>query len=384
MRLFFAGDLHMPFGAESVPRFSTRMVELLRSGDFACGDFEAPLTDPDRRAPKAGPAIRQDPRLVPVLREAGFTAMTLANNHVADFGLDALAGTRDRLVEEGLAVLGYGCDASEAASPLFLRSGESKIALFACAEAEFGILRLASTRRPGVAWMLDPTLPDRIAEASRECDLVVVQCHAGIEEEPIPLPELRSVYRNWIRAGARFVVGHHPHVIQGSERFGGGEIHYSLGNAYFDHPTMPRSGGAWNRGILLEIVRESEGWVSRRHVVERDDGCVDLALPESGEEVLRPLDDALVHGYMEAVDSMSLRLWEERYKGYYEQCFAPREGAQRFLGRLKSLLDPSWAPPGRLSDRLMLLHNVRIESHRWLVERALTLLHERDLVGTRA
>lgn len=369
----------MPHGAQRIPRIGPRLAEIAHSCGFACGNFEAPVAETESVIPKAGPAIRQDARLAGVLREAGFTAMTLANNHVSDHGPSALARTRRHLEDAGLRVLGSGDDQAGAIAPLAIELEGRRIALFACAEAEFGILRLASTRRPGAAWMLDPSLPGLISAAARESDLVVVQCHAGIEEEILPLPELRALYRSWIRAGAHFVIGHHPHVLQGSETWMHGTIHYSLGNAYFDHPGMPEAGGPWNLGLAVELSLRDGIWQSRAIPVARDGDLLDLDLSPDAARQVELADAALGEGYEEAVDRMALRLWETRYRGYYERCFAPAPGSRGFLRRVLSVFDPSLVPAGKLSDRLMLLHNVRIESHRWIVERALTLLHERDI-----
>lgn len=67
-------------------------------------------------------------------------------------------------------------------------------------------------------------------------DFLAVSVHAGHEFTTVPSPRIRRAYRSLIDAGADAVIGHHPHVIQGMERYGDGFIAYSLGNLVFDSP----------------------------------------------------------------------------------------------------------------------------------------------------
>ncbi|MCB9496556.1 MAG: CapA family protein [Fibrobacteria bacterium] len=374
------GDIHQPSGTPGTPRFAPEILDLISSSALCCANFEAPIDAEDLPdAPKAGPAIRQSPDLAPALRSAGFTTLCLANNHVGDLGPQGLRRTVASLGELGFDCLGCGENRQEAIRPLVVEIEGRKVAMFACAEAEFGVLRPPADRRFGAAWMLDPLLTAAIAEAVRSHDMVLVQCHAGVEEETLPLPELRDLYRSWIRMGVRFVVGHHPHIVQGSERFATGEIHYSLGNAWFPHAQAPTEGGSWNRGMLLQIVPEGGDWTSTLHPIRRAGEAVEL--DESGEGFAhwQAASKALEVSYEEAVDAMVERLWHERYRGYFERCFAPPPGSRRFKSRLRAVLDPGASPSGSLSDPWMLLHNIRIESHRWVAERALTRLHESSL-----
>ncbi|MEN9352750.1 MAG: hypothetical protein RL318_75 [Fibrobacterota bacterium] len=380
-RMYFVGDIHAPHGVavEDLPRLSEDLLAKFRDAALVCGNFEAPMGEMrDHRPVKAGPRIRQDERLAAIFRKSGFTAMNLANNHVLDLGPQVFEATWKSLQELGLLTLGEGRTPAEALAVREVSVAGQKVALIACAEAEFGILRTTTRPRPGVGWMLDPSLPEIIEEAARRCDLVVVQCHAGVEEETLPLPELRELYRSWIRAGADYVIAHHPHIVQGWERYREGEIFFSLGNFYFHHPDMPREGGSWNQGLMVELRYGGSSWSAIPHFIQRRGA--DLGIDDSGEgaRAFAAATQSLGGGYLEACDRLCLDLWETRYKHYYEGSFGA-QGGRSLFNRILAVAKPSRFNRTILSDRILLMHNVRIESHRWVVERALTLLHEDDM-----
>jgi len=74
--------------------------------------------------------------------------------------------------------------------------------------------------------------------------------HAGWEYWTRPNPQQVLFARAAIDAGARVVVGHHPHVVQPWERYKSGVIFYSLGNLVFDQYQRPET----QRGELAEVV----------------------------------------------------------------------------------------------------------------------------------
>jgi poly-gamma-glutamate synthesis protein (capsule biosynthesis protein) len=109
-----------------------------------------------------------------------------------------------------------------------------------------------------------------------KCDVVLVSMHAGVEYAAKPHPAQMSFARAAIGAGAAAVLGHHPHVVQPVEEYGGGVIFYSLGNFVFDQFQRKET----QQGMLAEL--EFEGprvarW--RTHDVEIVRGQPKLAAP---------------------------------------------------------------------------------------------------------
>ena len=95
--------------------------------------------------------------------------------------------------------------------------------------------------------------------------------------------------------------------------------------------------------------------------------------------------------YYDYIDETVLRLWNAYYKNYYINAVvdvgAIKENLITKKFSLKELIKIHIKKIFKkdkefefndISNKLLLLHNIRIESHRWTVERALSLLEEKD------
>ena len=89
-----------------------------------------------------------------------------------------------------------------------------------------------------------------VAGLRQRADVAIVSMHAGTEYPPNPNAQQMEFARAAIDAGARVVVGHHPHVTQPWERYGSGVIFYSLGNLVFDQFQRVET----QHGVLAEAV----------------------------------------------------------------------------------------------------------------------------------
>lgn len=212
-------------------RAATKMVNL-----------ECVLSDKGAAFPGNRFSFRASPDALQVLVQARISAVSLANNHAADFGRDALLDSIARLQANEIAAIGAG----EAHTPHFFttRAGTraAVIALNDVAESsEEGIV--ASARNlEGVAATL--------AEARTRASFLLVFVHWGEENTDQVSERQRELARWLINHGADAVVGSHPHCLQPFDSYHGRAIVYSLGNLVFDGAaTLP----SWNRGQLLEM-----------------------------------------------------------------------------------------------------------------------------------
>lgn len=372
LKLLFLGDLCL--SGSQVPDISQSMQELFNSADFVCLNCEAPIVGSGIRvSPKAGPSIRQSDSALRLIRACNGTHVNLANNHIMDFGLEGLQSTLDRL--NGLQHLGAGLSAEEAYRACRLKQNGHHIALLAFGEAQFGVLNdEANEKKAGFAWVDHPRARKAILDARRDTDWVLVQVHAGLEMVDIPLPEWRARYRELIDLGADMVIGHHPHVIQGTERYKGKSIHYSLGNFYMDVMLGQPDQGS---GGVLKVTIDDKGLSSRmiplRVTLER----IELDESEESERRYQMLCEKLLNdqAYQAEIQKVCDSFWLDIYSKYYESALfglgtepnlsAAKRVLRRLLGRLGK------GRRGSQANELMLLHNIRIETHRWVVERAL-------------
>lgn len=209
-----------------------RVRDLLRRADVVFGNLEGPLTNRGTPAVKQY-VFRSPPQYVaPALARAGFNAVSLANNHSMDYGVDGLRDTIAALTEAGIRHAGAGEDLAAAHQPAIITVGGVRVAVLAYS-LTFPEEFWADDTRPGTAFGHEYQVRADVAAAKKRADIVLVSFHWGREGTVEPRDYQRKLGHAAIEAGAAVVVGHHPHLLQGVERYRGGVILYSLGNFVF-------------------------------------------------------------------------------------------------------------------------------------------------------
>jgi hypothetical protein len=182
---------------------------------------------------------------VAMLAAAGFDVMTLANNHYFDLREDGQLQTPKILADEGILPIG----ASRTEEPLYrvesLTAKGWNIGFIAVTNRINAPIRPNTPQVPYIELTdMVRVLGPLVAQARADHDLVVIAVHWGDEYAEAPSVYHQRAARGLIDAGADLVVGHHPHVLQGIERYGKGLIAYSLGNFLFEHTgAIPRQTG---------------------------------------------------------------------------------------------------------------------------------------------
>lgn len=211
----------------------------LAAADVTVGNLETTLADGGERIATKEPkyAFRGDPRGIESLKLAGFDAVSLANNHMLDYGPGPLEQTIASLDAAGIGHSGAGANSEDAWKPATIETESgAKVAFLAYTHilpAGF----LASSERAGVAsGKMDLSLIDEaIRNAKKTHDYVIVSFHWGVEYEDYANADQVGKAHRAIDAGADMVLAHHPHVIQGVEFYKDRLIAYSLGDFVFDH-----------------------------------------------------------------------------------------------------------------------------------------------------
>ena len=250
-----------------VREYDQRLSALMHGAEVTFGNLEAPLTARGVRAEKAA-THRAHPDRIAEVKGFGFDVVTLANNHMLDYGQEGLADTLAVLKSAGVAAVGAGATRVAAFRPFVQSTARGGIAFIGiCAALPPGYA--ATADRPGVAPLrvqqsvaIDPALQaeqpggapfmhtravaedvneacDAIRSVRRDARLIVVALHWGIphgfaaRSYGVLAEYQRPVAHALVDAGADLVVGHHPHVVHPVERYGNGFIAYSLGNYVF-------------------------------------------------------------------------------------------------------------------------------------------------------
>lgn len=207
------------------------VLPILQDKDLSLANLECPLTNHGVATAKSGPSLKANPSCAEGVRLGGFDVVSLANNHMFDYGRRGLEDTEAACRRAGLSVVGAGSNLLAASDPLTCIVGEEDVTVLAFAEHEFGI---ATPSGAGVN-PFDPIANyHQIREAKKQSQNIIVMVHGGHEYYPLPSPRMVQVYRFFAEAGASMVVGHHPHVAGAYEVHEDVPIFYSLGNFLFD------------------------------------------------------------------------------------------------------------------------------------------------------
>ncbi len=207
--------------------------DLLKQSHIVLGNLEGPLTKRGRAENGKQYIFRSPPNKVArALRNAGFDVLSLANNHSLDYGHEGMVDTIDALASFGMKPIGAGDSSVEARAPTFVPVGNQMVAFLAYS-LTFPESYWATKTTAGTAFGHEKHIVADVKTAREYADVVVVSFHWG-QESKTELREYQTrLGRAAIDAGAQAVVGHHPHILQGVERYKQGVILYSLGNYTF-------------------------------------------------------------------------------------------------------------------------------------------------------
>ena len=208
----------------------------MNNADYTCINNE--FTYSTGGAPLKGKmwTFRAHPDRVKYLKEMGVDLALLANNHVYDYGKEAMLDTLTTLKDAGIKYFGAGANLEEAMKPVYVELDGKTVAFVAASRAEKNKMTPQATdKAPGILRCYDPTLFIQvIKEARANADFVVACVHWGTERSTVLEQAQLDTGKQYIDAGADMVIGSHSHCLQGMEYYKGKPIVYSLGNFWFD------------------------------------------------------------------------------------------------------------------------------------------------------
>lgn len=206
--------------------------DLIREADIALANLEAPLTESEKKHPDKTYTFRVPPVAANDIGRAGFDLLTLANNHLGDYGDRGVLDTLQALESAGLGAVGAGSVLAAARRPHVATINGVSFAFLAYSNT-FPKSFYAKKDSPGTAPGYFEYVAADVVKASAANDHVIVSFHWGGEKMTEPKDYQVALGRLAIDSGADVVIGHHPHVLQGAERYKDGVIFYSLGNYAF-------------------------------------------------------------------------------------------------------------------------------------------------------
>jgi poly-gamma-glutamate synthesis protein (capsule biosynthesis protein) len=233
--LAFAGDVHFTGRTAALltdPATAFGPVAaVLRSADFTMLNLETAVTGRGTPQPKTY-HFRTNPAAFTALRDAGVDLVTMANNHVLDYGQAGLADTLAAARAARFPVVGIGSDADAAWAPHVITIKGIRIAIIGVSQvAELASSWVATSTRAGEANTVDLARTLTAVRAAKKlASIVIVFMHWGTEGEACPDPHQLSLAPRLAAAGASIIIGSHAHMLQGSGWLGHTFVAYGMAN----------------------------------------------------------------------------------------------------------------------------------------------------------
>jgi poly-gamma-glutamate synthesis protein (capsule biosynthesis protein) len=263
--LAFAGDVNF---ADRTARLLSDpaaafgpIASVLRSADFTALNLETAVTSRGVPQPK-NYHFRTTPLAFTALRDAGVDLVTVANNHVLDYGPAGLADTIAAAKAARFPYVGVGSNAAAAWAPYVTTIKGMKIAIVGVSQvAELASSWVATGSRAGEANAIDLSRTLAAVRAARRlAPIVIVFMHWGTEGEACPDPAQLSLAPKLAAAGASIIIGAHAHMLQGSGWLRHTFVAYGMGNFLWWERSYSTATG------VLELTLHSRGPLTARFI----------------------------------------------------------------------------------------------------------------------
>ncbi len=241
------GDVSLADNWDIMPKYDERgkgvlgilsedILTIMRGTDWMIANSEFTVSNRGTKMAGKQYTFRASPERLSIYDEMGVDMVTLANNHVYDYGEEAFLDMLDAFQAKQMPYIGAGRNLQEASKPYYVIIGGYKVAFLNATRAEKYILTPGATEETnGVFRCYDPTnMINQITKAKQESDYVIAIIHYGKEGYHELEEEQVSSSKQYIDAGADMVVGHHAHTLQGIEFYNHKPIIYNLGNFIFN------------------------------------------------------------------------------------------------------------------------------------------------------
>jgi poly-gamma-glutamate capsule biosynthesis protein CapA/YwtB (metallophosphatase superfamily) len=229
----------------------------LASGDVTIVNLESPIARGGSEYIEKKFRFRAEPEVAAALKRSGINLVSLANNHSMDFGGEALAETMMHLDNAAIAWIGAGENLAEARKMALYSIKGKKVAFLGYSLTQ-PVEFFAGRDRPGTAPGFEKYYVEDIKRARQQADYVIVSFHWGTEGSSSVQAYQRVAAHKAIDSGADVIIGHHPHVLRGIERYKTGIVFYSLGNFTFASKSRSADASVIVRLRFNDTQREAE------------------------------------------------------------------------------------------------------------------------------
>lgn len=273
--LNFIGDVSLADNFDIMPYYDSRkegiygilskeVVDILTTSDITAANNEFTISTRGTPLNKTY-TFRAAPNRLNIYKEMGVNLVSLANNHIYDYGIDAFNDTLDYLKEYDIPHVGAGKNIDEAKAAFYYIAGGYKISFISSTRAEKNIITPGATSdSPGVFRCYDNTLlKETIKEEKEKSDYVILLIHWGREDSHELEEVIKVSGREYIDEGADLIVGSHAHELQGMEIYNNKLIAYNLGDFIFNRETKDTG--------ILSVTLNKKGNLSYKFIPCKQD-----------------------------------------------------------------------------------------------------------------
>ena len=263
--------------------------ELYKATDINIVNLESPVNKngDSYKIIKHGPHLQTTEKIFDYLHELNITVVTLANNHLLDYGVQGIETTLEECKKNNILSAGAGINLNEAGKHIIIEKNNIKIAIVNFCEHEWSI----ATEETAGANPLD--LIDNIEQlkkAKQSADFVLLIFHGGNEYYNLPSPRIKKLFRFFADNGADAVISHHTHCISGYEVYNNVPILYGLGNMLF---TRKSNFPGWFTGLTAQLVLEKGRHIQFQFIPTRqskNDYILSVLEGKDKKEVLKEVE----------------------------------------------------------------------------------------------
>jgi len=285
IRIAFGGDTFMDMVFEEYAELYgvdyawNDIAPIFQNSHIGFVNLETSVSTVGQSTKREGYGFQTLPDKLEGYKNAGINVVSCANNHVGDYGIQALEDTMRHLDTYDIACSGIGSCLDDVRKPVFFECEGIKIGILSYCEIIPDKSWVAGAYSPGFSGITEETLElylEDIEKYDSQCDILIVSVHWGIEHTQEVTVTQKELARKFIDCGADMILGHHPHVLQPIEFYMGKPIFYSLGNLIF----LKQDDFA-GRTAVFRAEFDKNGFVEAKMFPVNISGCKANILPES-------------------------------------------------------------------------------------------------------
>lgn len=240
----------------------TKLAPILKNADLTVGNLETSVSTKGTPQEKQF-TFRSKPNTLKGLVDAGYDAVTIANNHTLDYGRDALLDTIHYLDQYKIGHTGAGKNEEEAFKAYYTTIKGKRVSIIGLSRVLPYESWYALKDRPGIANAYhDEPMYSYVKKAVQNSDYTIVFIHWNKERMDYPEAYARTMAKAFIDLGVDAVIGSHSHSLMGMEFYKGAPIFYSMGNFVFTPSSSPKG-----RETMIAQLTFKNGKVEKTSVV---------------------------------------------------------------------------------------------------------------------